>query len=723
MKNAAQIVNEALDQGITLYVTDNRLQYKTSRDSIPPELLSEWKQHKQELINFLNQLDSEEQTQTYHFLQDIPRDGNAEHYPLSFAQQRLWFIDQLDGGSPQYNCMGNFRLWESINIQAFEAAVKTLLERHEVLRTHFKTVGNEPRQFIVTDYDLPITHHDLSALSETEKNNQVKQLSKEEESLIFDLSTDLMLRIRLIKLAENDYLIIYTIHHIAFDGWSVTIFLRELFTLYKAYCQGEANPLPPLKIQYADYAQWQQSWLQGDVLKKQLTYWQNQLAGISPVHRVPLDNPRLEKQNIEGCFHTQRISSRLTQAIRGLCAKHNVTLFMFLETAFAVLLSRYSNEKDIVIGTGLAGRRHHDIEPLIGFFVNSLVIRTDLSGQPTFSQLLKQNSRTILDAYEHQDLPFELVVEKLSPERSLNHNPIFQIIFAVQNNQRDTTLEQDNIADFGDDLLKTTRFDLEVHVYEEEQTSELSIVWVSNTSLFNSSTVERFIANYETLLSGIVEVMTDDSINKEPSVHELPLLAEAEKQTLLHKLKGPQNHYPPGRCFHELFEEQAALNPEKTALVFGEETLSYQAVNAQANQLAHYLIEQGIRPDTLVAICLPRSLQTVIALLGILKAGGAYVPLDASYPQARLQYMLAHSGAEFILTETALVDKLPLSQQRVICLDTDTVQSHVQNLPAGNIVHRPVPLTENHLAYVIYTSGSTGRPKGAMLAHKGWVNL
>ncbi|WP_340620434.1 non-ribosomal peptide synthetase [Xenorhabdus siamensis] len=723
MKNAVRIVNEALDQGITLFVIDNKLKYKTSSDSIPPELLSEWKQHKQALIDFLNQLDSEEQTQTHHFLQDIPRDGNAEHYPLSFAQQRLWFIDQLDGGSPQYNCMGNFRLWESINIQAFEAAVKTLLERHEVLRTHFQIINNEPRQFIATDYDLPITHHDLSALSETEKNNQVKQLGKEEESLIFNLRTDLMLRMRLIKLAETDYLIIYTFHHIACDGWSVTIFLREFFTLYKAYCLGKENPLPPLKIQYADYAQWQQSWLQGDVLKKQLTYWQNQLAGISPVHRVPLDNPRPEKQNIEGCFHTQRISSRLTQAIRGLCAKHNVTLFMFLETAFAVLLSRYSNEKDIVIGTGLAGRRHHDIEPLIGFFVNSLVIRTDLSGQPTFSELLKQNSRTILDAYEHQDLPFELVVETLNPERNVNYNPIFQIMFAVQNNQQDTTLKQDNITDFGDNVLKTTRFDLEVHVYEEEQTSELFIVWISNASLLNNSTVERFIANYETLLSGIVEVMTDDSVNKEPSVHELPLLAEAEKQTLLHELHGPQTHYPPGRCFHELFEEQVVLNPEKTALVFGEEALSYQAVNAQANQLAHYLIEQGIQPDILVAICLPRSLQTVIALLGILKAGGAYVPLDASYPQARLQYMLEHSGAEFILTETALVDKLPISQQRVICLDTDTVQSHMQNQPTGNIVHRPVPLTENHLAYVIYTSGSTGRPKGAMLEHKGWVNL
>ncbi|MEX0446131.1 condensation domain-containing protein, partial [Xenorhabdus sp. SGI246] len=719
MKKAVQIVNEALSQGITLFVADNRLQYETFRDSTPPELLSEWKHYKQELIEFLSQVNTEE-TQT-HWLQDIPRDGNAEHYPLSFAQQRLWFIDQLDGDSLQYNCTGNFRLRELVNIKAFEAAIQALLERHEVLRTHFQTINDEPRQFIATDYDLPITHYDLSALSETEKNDQVKQLGKAEENLIFNLRTDLMLRVRLIKLAEDDYAILYTIHHIACDGWSIPIFLSELLTLYRAFCRGEVNPLPPLKIQYTDYAQWQRNWLQGEMLEKQQTYWQNQLAGISPCHRVPLDNPRPKKQNFDGRLHPQRISARLTQAIRALCTKHKVTLFMFLETAFTVLLSRYSNEKDILVGTVIAGRQHPDIEPLIGFFVNSLVIRTDLSGQPTFSELLKQNSHTILDAYEYQDLPFEMLVEKISPERNLNHNPIFQILFVVQNNQQDTTLKQDNIIADEKNVFMTTRFDLEVHVYEEE--NELSIIWIADTSLFNNATIDRLLANYETLLTSIVEVMSTHSIDKEPSVHELPLLAEAEKQTLLHKLKGPQNHYPSGRCFHELFEEQAALDPEKTALVFGEETLSYQAVNAQANQLAHYLIEQGIRPDTLVAICLPRSLQTVIALLGILKAGGAYVPLDASYPQARLQYMLVHSGAEFILTETALVDKLPLSQQRVICLDSDTVQSHVQNLPAGNIVHRPVPLTENHLAYVIYTSGSTGRPKGAMLAHKGWVNL
>ncbi|PHM30297.1 non-ribosomal peptide synthetase [Xenorhabdus innexi] len=728
MKDAAQIVNEALDQGITLFVAEDRLQYETRLSNIPADLISEWKQHKQELIDFLNQLDSSEEQVSTHQLQGIPRYERAEHYPLSFAQQRLWFIDQLDGGSPQYNCMWDHRIQESINIQAFEAAVNTLLERHEVLRTHFKIIDNEPRQFIVTEYNLPITHHDLSALSETEQAVQVKQFSKKDENLAFNLGTDLMLRIRLLKLAEDDYIIIYTIHHIAFDGWSVAIFLHELFTLYKAYCQDKPNPLPPLKVQYSDYAQWQQEWLQGDLLNKQLAYWRDQLAGISPVHRVPLDYPRPEQQNIEGCFHIQHISPHLTQAIRGLCTKHNVTLFMFLETAFAVLLSRYSNEKDIVIGTGLAGRRHHDIEQLIGFFVNSLAIRTDLSGQPTFSQLLQQNSRTILDAYEHQDLPFELVVEKLSPERSVNYNPIFQIIFAVQNNQHDITLEQDNVADFASELLKTTRFDLEVHVYEEKKSGGLSVVWVSDTSLFNSSTIERLIANYETLLSGIVKGMTSASVSKEPSVHELPILAEAEKHTLLHEWNGRQEHGLQGYCFHELFEEQVAKNPEKTALVFGDSTLSYQALNEQANQLARYLLEQGIQSETLIALCLPRSLQAVVALLGVLKAGAAYVPLDPAYPQARLQYMLEHSKAMFILTETHLVEKLPIneqtvSKQKVVCLDTAAIQSYLQTLPAENIIDRPFVLTENNLAYIIYTSGSTGKPKGVMLEHKGWVNL
>ncbi|MBI6547334.1 non-ribosomal peptide synthetase [Xenorhabdus lircayensis] len=722
MKNAAQIINEALNQGITLFVVDNRLQYETSRDSIPSELLSEWKNHKQELIDFLNHIDSKEETQP-HQLQEIQRNSGAAHYPLSFAQQRLWFIDQLNEGSSQYNCLGDFRLRESFNIKAFEAAVKKVLERHEALRTHFTIIDNEPRQVIVTAYDLPITYYDLSALSEAEKKEQVKQLAKEEENLVFNLCMDLMLRVRAIKLAENDYVIIYTMHHIACDSWSLAIFLNELLTLYRAYCQGEEDPLPLLKIQYTDYAQWQRSWLQGDVLEKQQTYWQNQLSGISPHHHFPLDNPRPEKQNLEGRIYPQRLSKSLTQKIKALCTKHEVTLFMFLETAFAVLLSRYSNEKDILVGTALAGRTHHDIEPLIGFFVNSLVIRTDLSGQPTFSELLKQNSRTILDAYAHQDLPFQMLVEKISPERNLNHNPIFQIAFTLENTQRDTTLEQDNSIEIEERPLLKARFDLEVHVYEEEKEGELSLEWISDTDLFKKATIDRLLANYATLLAGIVEVMNHPVGIEEPPVHDIPLLADAEKHTLLNEWNGLQDHRHRGRCFHELFEEQAAQNPEKTALVFGDNVLSYRALNEQANQLAHYLIGQGIKPETLVALCIPRSLQAVVALLGILKAGGAYVPLDPGYPNTRLQYMLDHSGAEFILTETHLTEKLPISQQNVICLDTKAVQSHLQNMPTENIVERPLLLTENHLAYVIYTSGSTGRPKGVMLEHKGWVNL
>ncbi|BET96658.1 amino acid adenylation domain-containing protein [Xenorhabdus taiwanensis] len=727
MKNAARIINEALEAGITLFVANNRLQYETRGGSIPPEMLNEWKRYKLELIDFLNQLESA--SANTHQLQSIPNYGQAEHYPLSFAQQRLWLVDQLFGGSSQYNCPGYFRLREPLNLQAFEAALGTVLERHEVLRTYFNVVDDEPRQFVASSYNLPIILSDLSTLPEAERESQINKISEEEERT-FNLSTDLMLRVRLLKLAENDYVILYVLHHIASDGWSLAIFLSELFTLYRAYCRGEKNPLPPLKIQYTDYSRWQREWLQGDILEKQLTYWQKQLSGITPLHSLPLDNPRPEKPRAKGQIHTQRISKHLTAKIKSLCDQHEVTLYMFLETAFAVLLSRYSNEKDILVGTVIAGRRHRDIESLIGFFVNSLVIRTDLSDQPTFSELLKQNSRTILDAYENQDLPFEMLVEKLGSERKLNYNPIFQITFTVQNNQQCIPLEQDNGVRNEDASHIRARFDLEIHVYEDENEKDLSIIGISDATLFKSATIDRLLTNYETLLTHIVDAMEHGAEAGEPSVHDIPLLAQPEMHTLLHEWNGQRVNFPSGKsfhelCFHELFEEQVGQYSEKTALVFGDDILSYQALNEQANQLAHYLLKQGIEPDTLIALCIPRSLQAVVALLGTLKAGGAFLSLDPSYPTARLQYMLEHSEAKFILTETGLTEKLPISQQKVICLDDESVQLQLQQMPVGNMTEteRPFPLTGNHLAYVMYTSGSTGKPKGTMLEHKGWVNL
>ncbi|WP_038251182.1 non-ribosomal peptide synthetase, partial [Xenorhabdus nematophila] len=387
---------------------------------------------------------------------------------------------------------------------------------------------------------------------------------------------------------------------------------------------------------------------------------------------------------------------------------------------------RYSNEKDILVGTALAGRTHQDVESLIGFFVNSLVIRTDLSGKPTFSELLKQNSRNILDAYAHQDLPFQTLVEKISPARNLNYNPIFQIAFTLENTQHDITLEKNSNVEIKERPFVKARFDLEIHIYEENQ-GDLSLDWVVDSSLFNSNTIDRLMANYETLLSNIVAVMKHSADNHgartEPSVHEIPLLADSEIQVLLHEWNGPQEQSQLGLCFHELFEKQVSFNPEKTALVSDDSILSYQALNEKANQVAHYLLEQGIKSEALIALCIPRSLQAIVALLGILKAGGAYVPLDSSYPKARLQYMLEHSKVEFILTETHLLEKLPLDQQKVICLDSDEIQAHLQSYPTENITECPVKLTENNLAYVIYTSGSTGKPKGVMLEHKGWVNL
>ncbi|MEQ1966173.1 amino acid adenylation domain-containing protein [Xenorhabdus nematophila] len=466
---------------------------------------------------------------------------------------------------------------------------------------------------------------------------------------------------------------------------------------------------------------------QGNILDNQLDYWEKQLASISPLHHFPLDNPRSEKQSFEKCTHQQRISNNLIQEIKTLCTQHEVTLFTFLETAFAVLFSHYSNEKDIVIGTLITKRKRYDIDSSMGYFVNSLVIRTDLSSQPTFSELLKQNSHTILDAYAHQELPFERLAKKISPSHNLNYHPIFQIAFTLgKTDQKNMALAQENYVNSGEYLHLKTLLDLEIHI-DEKDGEELSLFWNYDTDLFENTTIERLSANYETLLSNIVAMMTQDVDEElpaqEPSVHNIPFLSDTEKYTLLHEWNGPQKHYQTGRCFHDLFEEQAERVPENTALVFGDDSLTYRAVNEQANQLAHYLIELGVKPDTLVALCVSRSLQGIVALLGILKAGGAYVPLDPGYPQARLQYMLEHSEVEFILTETHLAEKLPIRQQTVIYLDTQTVQLHLQNMPTGNITRRSMPLTEDNLIYVIYTSGSTGKPKGVMVKHKGWVNL
>ncbi|AYA40193.1 amino acid adenylation domain-containing protein [Xenorhabdus nematophila] len=456
-------------------------------------------------------------------------------------------------------------------------------------------------------------------------------------------------------------------------------------------------------IDFLNQEKTQSHQLQGDIQEKQLDYWKNQLSGIVPLHSFPLDNPRPEKQNLERCVHSQSISKKLTKDIKLLCNKHDVTLFTFLETAFAVLLSHYSNEKDILIGTSSTRKLNYSTEHWDELSDNYVVIRTNLSTQLIFSKLLKQNNSTILDAYVHQELPFQILAEKLNKEKRENHHPIFQIAFTLDNTKQ-------HIA----------HLDLEVRFYEKQEEEELSFTWISDTHLFQNATIDRLIANYATLLSNIVETMKGA---EEPFIQDIPFLANTETHTLLHKWGGSLDHHQHAGCFHELFEEQVVLNPEKIALVFGNSTLTYQALNEKANQLAHYLIQQGIQSETLVALCIPRSLQAVVALLGILKAGGAYVPLDPSYPKARLQYMLEHSGTHFILTETHLLEKLPINQQEIICLDAGEIQAHLQNYPTENITERSLPLTENNLAYVIYTSGSTGKPKGVMLEHKGWVNL
>ncbi|REF27958.1 amino acid adenylation domain-containing protein [Xenorhabdus cabanillasii] len=454
--------------------------------------------------------------------------------------------------------------------------------------------------------------------------------------------------------------------------------------------------------------------------KAPLDYWQKQLLGISLLHHFPVDNPRPEKPSFKKCTLQQRISKELVQKITKLCARYDVTLFTFLETAFALLLSRYNHEQDVLIGTFMPEIVHDETQTLINSFTNLRVIRTDLSDQPTFSELLKQNHRTILEAYAQQDLPFEQLAAVFNPDQNLNYHPIVQIAFTPEKTSQHRTVLQSNGEAYPP--LKN-RLDLDIRIYEED-TDEIYILWHYATELFENVTIGRLIANYQTLLTNITGVMNScENPEQEPVIHHIPFLSDAEKHTLLHEWSGPRKVYQSARCFHELFEEQAEKVPENTALIFGDDSLSYRELNEQSNQLAHYLIEQGVKPDMLVAFCLSRSLQAMVALLGILKAGGAYVPLDPTYPQARLQYMLEHSEVSLILTETQQVEKLPVSQQKVIYLDAQELRSHLQTQPMTNITDRSAPLTENHLVFVSYTSGSTGKPKGVMVKHKGSVNM
>ncbi len=642
-------------------------------------------------------------------IQTIPRRTIQEAIPLSFAQQRLWFLDQFEPNSPLYNIIKAIRIQGPLRREALQHTLNMIIKRHEVLRTIFIARDGTPHQIIRDPQPAPLQVIDLRPWPAATREAEAHRLLQQEAHRPFDLTQDLMLRATLLHLKQEEYLLLLVMHHIASDGWSMSVLFREFSILYAAFASGQPSPLPELPLQYADFAIWQREWLQGKVLDEQLAYWKKQLADAPPLLELPTDHPRPSVQQFRGAHHPFQISSSLTDALKGMSQQEGVTLFMTLLAAFQTLLYRYSGQEDILIGSPIAGRTRAELEGLIGFFVNTLVLRTRFAETLTFRELLSQVREVCLGAYAHQELPFEKLVEELQPARSLSHTPLFQVLFVLQNTPRSTLALPGVTVSPLDVEGDTTKFDLTLSLTEERDGLK---GWMKyNTALFGRTTIQRMVGHFQTLLAGIVA-------NPDQPIGLLPLLTPPERHQLLVEWNNTQTDYSTEWCIHELFEAQVERTPDAIAVVFEDTYLTYRELNARANQLAHHLREVGVGPEVLVGIYMERSLEMVVGILGILKAGGAYMPLDPIYPQERLAFMLTDAQVQIVLTQEELLASLPmLENSLVLCLTRDweeITQKSSENLSTE--------ITTDNLAYVMYTSGSTGKPKGVMISHRGICN-
>ena len=630
--------------------------------------------------------------------------------PLSYAQQRLWFIDQLEGSSAEYNMPGVLRLKGELDVAALERALDTIVQRHESLRTHFEVIDGEPVQVIDLECRIALPLEDLSGWEESARQERVQELLRSEAGRPFDLMHGPVLRVKLLRLGDRDHILLRTIHHIASDGWSEGVFHHELMTLYEAYREGRENPLKPLGVQYADFALWQRRCLDGGALESGLSYWKQQLCDIPARLELPTDHPRPAVQTFDAEACSMTLSAAQVSALKRLSRDHQSTLYMTLLSVFGMLLSRYSGQDDIVVGSPIANRQDEQLEGLIGFFVNSLVMRVRPRAEMNFRELLGQVRQTALEAYQHQDVPFERLVEELSPQRSLDTTPVFQVVFALQNAPMgEPELKQLEIQSVGGGELRV-RFDLEVHAFERG--GEIGLHWIYNRDLFDRWRMEQMARHYVRMLEAVVE-------DAECAVGRVEMLTASERRRVLYEWNDTKTEYPADKCVHELFEAQVEKTPDAVAVVFKDQELSYGELNRRANRLAHYLRELGVKPDNRVAICLERSLEMIVGLMAILKAGGAYVPLDPAYPVERLRFMMEDSGPVALLTQAHLRELFPGADNTLPVLDLDAAAPPWKDRPDTDPDPDAIGLSPQHLAYVIYTSGSTGQPKGVMVEHRG----
>ncbi len=644
----------------------------------------------------------------------LVRQDRPERIPLSNSQQRLWFIDQLEGSSAQYNLPEALRLRGDLDVAALRLSIRAIVQRHETLRTHFAYADGFPFQVIAPELKVELPVEDLSTLLESEQQTRVLAALNQEFERPFDLSRGPLLRMRLFKLAERDYIFLRTLHHIISDGWSQAVFNNEFMQVYEAFHQGEANPLPPLTVQYADYAIWQRRWLTEEKVASDLQYWKTHLAGIPEQLELPKDRPRQSRRTYGADVCSITVPAETLAALKRVSHAYNATLYMTLMSAFALLLQRYSGQDDIVVGSPIANRQDSQLENLIGFFVNSLIMRVRVDAGQSFPELLATVRGTALDAYQHQDLPFERLVEELSPERRLNAAPIFQVVFALQN----APMAAEEFRDLQIEAVAAdeprVRIDLEVHAVEHN--GVLDFHWLYSRDLFDRWRMEQMAAHYLRLLEAVAG-------NPRQQVAEFDLLSSSELTKVIDGWNQTSREIPDA-TLADLFESQVEKTPEAAAVIFGDESLSYRELNARANRIAHVLIGFGIGPEKFVGLAVPRSSEMLVALVAVLKAGAAYLPLDPTLPTERLQLMLNDARPACTITTSDMASKFP-DASGLLLLDDGPIgkvlMDQSDHNPNNN--ERTSPLHPRNPAYVIYTSGSTGLPKGVVVTHAGLPSI
>lgn len=698
---AKELLSYLEKQDVKLWVKENgKLGYSAPKGVLTQKLFNDLAEHKSEIIAVM-----EKQRKAY---VPIPSVSRKDMPDLSFSQKRLWFLDKLEVQSHTYNILLCLKAMGNIHLQALEKSLNQIIGRHEVLRTVFREAegdDKEPFQVILPELNIKPRLTDLSGIPEDARDKSVRKAAYEEAVTPFDLSKGPLIRLNVIRSGKEEHVLLFNIHHIVFDVWSIHLFLKELSIFYKEIVSGIPSVVAALEIQYADFSEWQKKRLEGEAGEDHLRFWKEHLQGVPPFTELPTDRPRPSVQTFAGARRHFEIDAELSDRIKHLSGENNTTLFMTLYAVFAVQLFRYTGKKDIVTGTPVANRNHKQLEPLIGFFLNTLALRFRLTEDLSFTDLLNHVKENVLKAHRHQEFPFEKLVDELKTERSLSHNPLFQVMFVFQ----DISFEGLDLPglscspfDFG---FCVSRFDLTLHT--RDVGGKLGGFFEYNTDLFDSSTIDRMIGHFQTLIESVVK-------NPSEKISRLQLLTPAEQHRILVEFNDTKADYPKDKCIHQLFEEQVEKTPDAVAVVFEDKKLTYNELNAKSNQLARYLRSMGVVSGVPVGICVERSIEMIAGMLGILKAGGAYVPMDPAYPSDRIIFYFRDAGIEILLTQKKLWQRFADndSLKTTIYLDNniECVKEECIENPSGNVTSRDI-------AYILYTSGSTGKPKGVAIEH------